>query len=70
MKDPLGGQGNLKNYINASRNFELGRLDHLQTLNDINISFNMEIINRMCMIFTSEMVVSFFKIKINKLRRI
>jgi len=52
----MGGQGNLKTYINATRNFELGRLDYIQTLNDINLSCNIELINRMSMIFTSETV--------------
>lgn len=56
MKDPFAGQTALKAYMNAFRNFELARLDHIRGLNDINMSFNIEFIDKMCAIVTSKMV--------------
>jgi len=56
LKDPAPSQNALKAYVSAYRNLELGRLDYVRTLNDVNINFNIELIDKMCGIFKNKMV--------------
>lgn len=55
MKDPFGGQALLKAYVSAFRTYEVGRLDHIRNLNDINVNFNIEFIDKLSAIFSSKM---------------
>jgi len=58
FKDPLGGQTLLKNYMNSLRSFELARLEYLQNLNDINLTINTELVEKLTNIFTGKLVAS------------
>jgi len=54
VKDPFSSQTSLKNYMNAYRNLELSRLDYIRALNDINVNFNIECIDKFCGLFRTK----------------
>ncbi len=56
-KNQSEGQNTIKSYIHTFKNFELARLNHYQHWNDINSRFNAELVDKMCTIFTSNMVL-------------
>jgi len=47
----------MKNYMNALKSFEVSRLEYVQSLNNINITLNSEICDKLCMLFKSKMVI-------------
>ena len=55
-KDPYGYQMAQKAYFVAAKAYESVRIDYIQGINSLNLSINLEMIDKFCALFTGEMV--------------
>lgn len=56
-KDPYGYQQCQKAYFTAARAYENTRIDYLQGVNSLNLSVNLEMVDKFNALFTGEMVI-------------
>lgn len=62
QKDPYGYQIAQKAYFMAAKAYENVRLDYIQGINSLNLSINLEMVDKFSALFTGEMVIRYFPI--------